>query len=93
MAVNLDSGLYRHLSFRHPKRGFNWFEIITWPWGLTFNGDHGCWSFSRIEDMFEFFSRPSFSDTWEIDGTQPYLYALYAIIWAIQQYEQYKGGK
>jgi hypothetical protein len=192
MTVNLDSGLYRHLSFRHQKRGFDWFEIITWPWGLTFNGDHGCWSFSRIEDMFEFFSNGSrslrinpgyweekllaydrhgpalkfdpdyfrqcliesldgygsvehsgeefkkglleqfedelgyldsehelrsavesfeyshehedygtiktfrFSDTWEIDGrkyTQPYLYALYAIVWAIQQYEEYKGGK
>jgi hypothetical protein len=56
MRVLRDDGLYRHLRFRRPEHGFNWFEIITWPHGLTFNGDHGCWSFSRIEDMFEFFT-------------------------------------
>ncbi len=57
MKVLLDSGLYRHLKFR--KTGANnwhmWFEIMTWPGTLEIHGDMGTWSFSRIEDMFEFF--------------------------------------
>jgi hypothetical protein len=64
MIVAMDNGLYRHLKFRN-KAGhqFNWFDIITWPGVLTFNGDHGTWAFARIEDMFEFFrTKPRESD-------------------------------
>lgn len=56
MTVKLDNGLYRHLLFRGAKDSWNqWYEIVTWPNGLTINGDMGTWSFSRIEDMFDFF--------------------------------------
>lgn len=61
MTVCLDQGGYRHLQFR--KAGENrwhmWFELMAWPNALEIRGDMGTWSFSRIEDMFEFFrSRP-----------------------------------
>lgn len=58
MAVHLDQGQYRHLSFRKSEPNswhFMWFEIVTWPGTLEIRGDMGTWSFSRIEDMFEFF--------------------------------------
>ncbi|AEM82322.1 hypothetical protein [Streptomyces violaceusniger] len=32
--------------------------MVTWPGVLTLRGGLGCWSFTRVEDMFEFF-RPS----------------------------------
>lgn len=32
-----------------------WFDLVTWPGFLTISGDMGCWTFSRVEDMFTFF--------------------------------------
>lgn len=55
MTVLHDDGLYRHLRFAKPGTGFYWFEVVTWPGTLTLSGDHGCWTFRRVEDMFEFF--------------------------------------
>lgn len=55
MEIALDQGLYRHLRFRKPGTGFNWFELITTPGQLTFRGDMGTYVFSRDEDMFAFF--------------------------------------
>lgn len=55
MEVALDQGLYRHLRFRKPGTGFNWFEIITTPGQLTIRGDMGTYVFAREEDMFAFF--------------------------------------
>jgi hypothetical protein len=58
MKVLLDNGIYRHLHFKNsdPKWGFNqWFEIVTWPGYLSYSGDMGCFVFSRLTDMFEFF--------------------------------------
>lgn len=55
MEIALDQGLYRHLRFRKPGTGFNWFEIITTPGQLTIHGDMGTYVFSRTEDMFTFF--------------------------------------
>ena len=58
MTVKRDDGPYRHLVFRQPENSWNmWFEIVTWPNHLTINGDMGTWSFSRIDDMFEFFRK------------------------------------
>lgn len=54
MTVALDQGLYRHLRFRG-EGSWYWYDIITTPGLLTFNGDCGTWSFSRTEDMLEFF--------------------------------------
>jgi hypothetical protein len=53
-----DDGLYRHLRFRQPAPGMNWywFDLITWPGCLTIRGDLGdSYTFARLPDMFEFF--------------------------------------
>jgi hypothetical protein len=55
MEIALDQGLYRHLRFRAPGSGFNWFEFITTPGQLTFRGDMGTYVFARDDDMFAFF--------------------------------------
>lgn len=53
-----DDGLYRHLHFDFPKASWSWCEVVTWPNMLVLRGDLGCWSFSRVEDMFGFFREP-----------------------------------
>lgn len=59
MTVLRDGGIYRHLKFKAAKDNWNqWFELVTWPGSLLIGGDMGTWSFSRIEDMFQFFRRP-----------------------------------
>jgi hypothetical protein len=57
MTVLHDQGLYRHLRFTSPGTSFEWFEIVTVPGLQTINGDMGTFSFSRLDDMFEFFKR------------------------------------
>jgi hypothetical protein len=61
MTVLLDNGIYRHLRFASTgKYPWNqWFDIVTWPGYLAYSGDMGCFVFSRLTDMFEFFrTRP-----------------------------------
>jgi hypothetical protein len=58
MTVKHDDGLYRHLRFRDPKYGSYWFDLITIPGALIFQGDGETFAFRRIEDMFEFFRSP-----------------------------------
>lgn len=58
MTVVKDDGVHRHLSFQFPKASWGPCEVVTWPGALTLRGGLGCWSFTRVEDMFEFF-RPS----------------------------------
>lgn len=50
-----DDGLYRHLRFRLAGGGFRWFDIVTWPDRLVITGDCETFTFTRLEDMFEFF--------------------------------------
>lgn len=57
MTVLRDDGLYRHLRFRG-DRIFYWFDLITVPGTLIFQGDGQSYVFSRTEDMFEFFRGP-----------------------------------
>jgi hypothetical protein len=59
MTVLHDDGLYRHLRFR-PTEGpsFYWFDLITVPGSLIFQGDGESFHFRRIQDMFEFFRGP-----------------------------------
>src|SRR3954463_11871038 len=60
MTIVHDDGLYRHLRFRNPNRTWNyWFDLITYPGGLTFQGDGESFTFRRLEDMFEFFRQPA----------------------------------
>lgn len=65
MTVLHDEGLYRHLRFQHQvwrpplakpqKSSIYWFDVITVPGALIFQGDGDSFVFRRIEDMFEFF--------------------------------------
>lgn len=65
MTVLHDDGLYRHLHFeahvwRPPLRklqrsSFYWFDLITVPGCLIFQGDGASFTFRRDQDMFEFF--------------------------------------
>ena len=56
MTILHDDGLYRHLHFADPANSIYWFDLITWPGSLTIKGDMGTWTFSRLTDMFEFFT-------------------------------------
>ena len=62
MQILKDDGIYRHLRFASEGE-HSWnqhFSIVTWPGYLAFSGDMGCFVFSRLKDMFEFFrTRPS----------------------------------
>lgn len=54
VSVLRDDGLYRHL--RCSSGGYAYsFDVITWPGYLCYAGDMGCFVFTRLPDMFEFF--------------------------------------
>lgn len=55
LTVIKDDGLYRHIRLAKPGTRSMSFDIITWPGYLAYTGDVGCFTFSRIRDMFEFF--------------------------------------
>jgi hypothetical protein len=69
MTVLHDDGLYRHLRFRaswwqpplarKQTSSMYWFDLITAPGMLLFQGDGESFQFRRIEDMFEFFRGPA----------------------------------
>lgn len=51
-----DEGLYRHIRMARPGTNNMSFDIVTWPGHLAYSGDMGCYVFSRITDMFMFFT-------------------------------------
>lgn len=55
MTIELDNGVHRCIRFAKPECFHGWFRLITWPSGLTINGDYGTYSFTRLPDMFQFF--------------------------------------
>lgn len=55
LAVLHDQGLYRHLRFKQPGTSCYWFDLITIPGTLIFQGDGTSYVFSRVTDMFDFF--------------------------------------
>ncbi|HEX4938887.1 MAG TPA: hypothetical protein VFX11_09445 [Candidatus Kapabacteria bacterium] len=55
MQILHEDGLYRHVRFKRPDSGCMHFDLITYPGYLVFSGDMGCYVFSRLTDMFEFF--------------------------------------
>jgi hypothetical protein len=55
MHVLMENGVYRHIRFKRPGTGCMHFDLITYPGHLVYSGDMGCYVFSRLEDMFEFF--------------------------------------
>lgn len=64
MTILHDDGLYRHLRFNRPGNSAYWFDLITVPGSLVFQGDGDSYVFRRLKDMFEFFR----SGVWE-DGS------------------------
>ncbi|MFB7910154.1 hypothetical protein ACFC1T_27330 [Kitasatospora sp. NPDC056076] len=57
LTVLHDDGLYRHLRCLAPGDSSHWFDLITWPGTLTIKGDMGSYTFSRTQDMLDFFRR------------------------------------
>lgn len=53
--IERDDGLYRHLRFSRPGTYCMSFQIVTWPGYLAYVGDMGSYTFTRVQDMFEFF--------------------------------------
>jgi len=51
----MDQEVYRHIRFKNKDSSNYWFDLITTPHCLTIRGDMGSWSFTRLEDMFQFF--------------------------------------
>lgn len=52
-------GLHRHLLFDNNGSSSYHFNIVTFPGYLCYTGDMGAFTFSRVQDMFQFFrSRP-----------------------------------
>lgn len=56
MVVLRDDGLYRHIRFQTPGTSAYFYDLVTWPGVLAIVGDVQDLMFSRIEDMFEFFT-------------------------------------
>ncbi|EMO3885820.1 Uncharacterised protein [Klebsiella pneumoniae] len=61
MKVHQDDGIYRHLEFSRNGSSCYRFDLVTWPGYLTVTGDMGTWTFSRIADMFGFFTEAEFA--------------------------------
>lgn len=56
MEILHDEGLYRHVRFARPRTAMYHYDLVTWPGHLAISGDCGNFVFSRLRDMFEFFS-------------------------------------
>jgi hypothetical protein len=54
-----NDGAHRHVKCASTgeHKWNQWFEIVTWPGCLAYNGDMGSYMFTRLEDMFDFFRR------------------------------------
>lgn len=65
MTVLHEDGLYRHLRFSGPN-SFYWFDIITWPKGLTINGGMGTFTLKVDEDdVLGLFLRSASPSYWQ----------------------------
>lgn len=55
LTIKHDDGVYRHLRMMDPKDSAYWYDVITTPGYLHFNGDGESFVFARLTDMFQFF--------------------------------------
>lgn len=55
MTIEQNTGVFRSVLFKRPGSSNCYFRINTWPRHLCMSGDMGCYVFSRLDDMFEFF--------------------------------------
>ena len=56
MTIIRNNGIDRHIRFRKQNTICYGFELITWDGHLCVTGDCGTYVFSRVKDMFSFFS-------------------------------------
>jgi hypothetical protein len=61
LTVLHDDDLYRHLRFKNPSNSAHWFDLVTWPGTLVIKGDMGTYTFSRNQDMLDFFRRSAWN--------------------------------
>jgi hypothetical protein len=89
MIVHRNEGLYRHLEFRREDgSGSDWFEVVTWPFGMVVRGWPGTYVFSRVEDMFAFFRDREDDQVLSDIGMRNHNPDLFrAISWAIKRYD------
>jgi hypothetical protein len=59
MTILADDGIYRHIRFAQPGTRNRQFDLVTWPGYLSYSGDMGDYTFSRLRDMFQFFRTDS----------------------------------
>lgn len=72
MTVLHDVGLYRHLRFQERGTSIYLYDLVTWPGFLTITGDVQTHVFSRVKDMFTFFTGPGINpDYWGQKLQQP----------------------
>lgn len=55
MTIEHDSGVHRSIHFGRTGSSHLYFRLVTWPGYLAVSGDSGCYTFSRLHDMFDFF--------------------------------------
>ena len=55
LTVLHDDGIYRHLRVQIPNSSMMNYDIITYPGYLVYSGDMGSYTFSRLQDMLNFF--------------------------------------
>lgn len=55
LTIIKDEDEFRHIVLGKPGTSSYRFALTTWPGYLCISGDMGCFMFSRIPDMFEFF--------------------------------------
>lgn len=67
MEIIKDDGIYRHIRFSREGSSTYFFDLVTWPGHLCYTGDMGTYTFSRIRDMFEFFSTGDFYGKYPIN--------------------------
>lgn len=65
MHTFLNDGIYRHVRFAQQGHYNMSFQFVTWPGYFAYSGDMGCYVFSRVPDMFEFFREPAIRENME----------------------------
>lgn len=55
LTIIVDDNNIRHIRMKRPDTNCYSYDITTWNGYLCISGDMGCYVFSRLSDMFEFF--------------------------------------
>ena len=71
MEILRDDGIERRIRFKRPETQNMSFDLTTWPGYLAYTGDMGCYVFTRLPDMFEFFRTDRTHG--ELDGRKLYI--------------------